>query len=77
MSKTEKPLAIECISVKDAEFLFGKMRKMLGQIAFHKTEAIEWRKLYESKRGGKAYAEMQMELIALRYENRQLKQGNK
>jgi hypothetical protein len=50
------------------------VQNLQGLVAFWETEAKQWRELFEQQRGGKTFVQLQFELIALRYENRQLKE---
>jgi hypothetical protein len=49
------------------------IQNLKGLVHFMGHEAKQWRELFERQRGGKAFMALQLEVIALRFENRKLK----
>ena len=52
--------------------LIHKYWKYKGLATFYKVESFIWKSLYTNQRGGKAFNELQQEVIKLREDNRRL-----
>lgn len=54
-----------------------KLKQVRGLVRFWKTEAREWRRLYEKQRGGVAFDKIQRELAEARMRLRELSPNTK
>lgn len=71
--------ALNALAIKSLYEVAGSsdLQDLKGLVHFYQGEAKQWRELFEQQRGAKAFMDIQMELIAMRYENRQLKKNTK